>query len=458
MAYSGTAEAVLSNYSEVLKTFYLPAIQEQLNHDTILNDLIEVNEEDVSGKNATINCHYGRTTGIGVTYDGGALPSASYQKFKTCTVPMRYHYGRVAFSGPTIAATRDEKGAYARVIDTEITGVVNDLMKEINRMRWGAGYGTLGRCIAADSTAIELAKQYRGNTFGDGFGCTFGGKYFKEISSGNVCIVASLSSSAATDFAVDTTDIAVTAVTEGTTTDVLTNTTPGQSTAEGDWLVRPGGLRTVLHTSTAGYGRLESMGLRGIVTDTDLDDIVVYNATNGVVGLPTADGLQTLDVSTYPWWKAHVDTSGTRYGAQRALTFTLMQKMFDKVEETAGKDYGPNLIITSKAVRREYLELCQTDRRTVNSMTLDGGWTALEYNGIGLVTDNDAIDGEMYFLTTKDLAIYRMSDYSWMEKDGAILSRVSGYDAYEAVLFSYHEFGCKRRNTQGVITDLSYTL
>jgi len=57
--------AILSTYDEVLKTFYLPAIQEQLNHETFLADRIEVNEEDVSGKNATIEMHYGRSTGTG---------------------------------------------------------------------------------------------------------------------------------------------------------------------------------------------------------------------------------------------------------------------------------------------------------------------------------------------------------------------------------------------------------
>jgi hypothetical protein len=134
-----------------------------------------------------------------------------------------------------------------------------------------------------------------------------------------------------------------------------------------------------------------------------------------------------------------------------------MQKMFDKVEEAAGKDYGPDMIITTRALRREYLELCQADRRTVNSMELDGGWKALDYNGVPLMVDNDAIDGEMYFLTLKDLQLYRMSDYDWMTKDGAVLSRLSGYDAYEAVLFRYAELGCNRRNTQGVLCDLSYT-
>lgn len=52
MAYTGTTAAILSNYDEVLKTFYLPAIQDQLNHDNPLSAMIDVNEEDVSGKNA----------------------------------------------------------------------------------------------------------------------------------------------------------------------------------------------------------------------------------------------------------------------------------------------------------------------------------------------------------------------------------------------------------------------
>lgn len=81
--------ATLSSYDEVLKTFYLPAIREQLNHDTILSDLIDVNEEDVSGKDAKIEMHYGKTTGIGARGDGEALPSANYQKHKQATVPMQ---------------------------------------------------------------------------------------------------------------------------------------------------------------------------------------------------------------------------------------------------------------------------------------------------------------------------------------------------------------------------------
>ncbi len=460
MAYTGSTAAILSNYDEVLKTFYLPAIQEQLNQDTVLASMIDTNEEDVSGKNATIECHYGRTKGTGARADGGALPEADYQKFKTCTVPMKYNYGRVTFSGPTIAATRDEKGSYARVIDTEISGCVTDLKKEINRQLWGCGAGILGRWATGAASSQTWQKLYRGNAVApDAFGSTFGGKYVEE-NAGAVPVVLTVAGSVITTATVDTTDMAVSAVdsTTSANTDTITCTDPGVSEAVGTFFVRPASMVTAGSGSTAGAWRLEMMGLRGIVTDTDVDDIVFVNDTDPN-GLDSPnDPLQGLAVATYTWFKANVMSHASgRYEGQRALDLDMMQQMFDKVEIKAGKDYGPNMIITTHSIRREYLELMQADRRNVNTMTLDGGWTALDYNGVPLMVDVDAIDGEMYFLTTRDLAIYRMSDYDWMTKDGAILSRITGYDAYEAVLFRYAELGAKRRNSQGVITDLSYT-
>ena len=457
MAYTGTTAAILSNYQEAMKTFFLPAVQEQLNHDMILADKIDVNEEDVFGKEAKIDLHYGRSNAVGARADGGALPDADYQKYKQCTVNVKYNYATIALSGPTIAATRDQRGAWAKAVDNEVSGIARDSMKEVNRQLWGCGYGTLARWRSTESaTSYTLQKKYYGNSVGgDGFGSTFGAKYLEEMTSAVPVVPSALSGSSGI-ITVDTTNIAVSAITEGSTYDTITVTDPDVTEAAATFYVRPGSARTTATTSAAGYGRLEMVGIRGIVTDQNLDDIAATDGTNS--GLADADPLQGIDVSTYNWWKATVlaHASG-RYAGQRALTLDLMQQAFDKVEKKAGVGYGPDMIITTRAIRREYLALCQADRRTVNSMTLDGGWTALDYNGIPLMVDNDAIDGEMYFLTLKDLQIYRMSDYDWMsDSGGGILRVISGYDAYEATLYRYAELGCKRRNSQGVLCDLAY--
>lgn len=455
MAYP-TQGTTLSRYDEVLKRFYLPGIQEQLNHDTILADMIETGEKDVSGKEFTIECHYGRSGGTGARADAGSLPNPDYQKYKTCTVPMKYNYGRVAFSGPTIRATRDERGAYARVIDNEITGITRDLKKEINRQLWGCGYGVLARWRTTGSaTSYTLQKRYYNNSAGgDGFGSTFGGKYLKEVGNA-VPVVLTASTSVIVTATVDTTNMAVSAVTDTEVYyDTITCTDPGVTEAAGTFYVRPANMVTYNASNNTGGARLEMVGLRGVVTNTDLDTIALDDDTNTS---PTSDGLQGLTVASYTWWKSIVESHASgRYGGDRQLEYTMMQKVFDKVESNVGMGFGPDLILTTKAIRREYYEMCARDRRHVNTMALDGGWSALEFNGKPLVVDDDAIDGEIYFLTLSDLYIYRMSDYEWMEEDGAVLSRISGYDAYEATLFRYAELGCGRRNCHGVLTDIFY--
>ena len=481
MAYSGSSAAILATYDEALKNIYLPAIQEYLNNDRFLAQKIEVNEKDVSGKTAYIENHFGRSTAIGMTYDGGTLPEADYQKFKKSEVPMKYGYGRVTFSGPTIAATRDEAGAYARVVETEIQGITADFMKDTNRQYWGSGYGVIARLggpTVATADPYTVQKKYCNNTAGgDFFGSTFGSKYIDDwatVSStygaGGYQVVTSTWSAGMTLATLDGDKMQIpltgvitqssdgTYVTLGTT---HTDPTPSPAEGAGDFIVRAGNFRSITSGSAAGYGRLEMMGLRGIVTDTDVDDAAFSDGTyTGFKssGAPTSDPLQGLLVASYPWYKAQVlSASGGRYTSQRQLTPMLMQQMFDKVELKAGKDYGPDVIITTHAIRREYLDYMEGRRRTVNTMDLDGGWTAIDYNGVPLMVDPDAIDGEMYFLTLKDLQLYRMSDYNWMDRDGSILSRISGYDAYEAVLFRYAELGCNNRRTSGVITDIAYT-
>ena len=63
--------------------------------------------------------------------------------------------------------------------------------------------------------------------------------------------------------------------------------------------------------------------------------------------------------------------------------------------------------------------------------------------------------GGIYFLDESSLELYRMSDFDWMDKDGSVLSRVAGVDAYEAVLYKYATLGTGCANNNTLVTDLA---
>ena len=471
MAYDGSSEAVLANWDAVLKDYYLPAIQDYIGQSKILSSLIEVNEKDVSGRKALIQNKVGGSTGFGARKDGEALPSASYQKFKTNEVNMKYNYGVVAFSGPTIRATRELQGSYAKVVETEIEGIVEDVAKDINRQMWGAGYGIISRWRSGTADPYTVQKRYFSNSAGgDGFGSTFGAKYLKRYNTANV--VTCTFSSGCTAAAVDDTEMTIPLTGSIDTSEAYydtlgtTHTDPAPSPGEaaGTFLIRVDNMDSLTSASVAGAGRKEMMGLRGIVTDTNLDDITFTDGTSANTGFaaasaPAEDPLQGLSVDSYGWFKSEVNShSSGRYQGQRSLSLSLMQTMFDNIEDATADGSPPEIILTTKAIRREYIDLMSTQKRFVDTMDIDGGWKGISYNGVFFGTDIDAIDGEMYFLTLSDLQLYRMSDYEWMREDGSVLSRVKGYDAYDATFFRYAELGVNNRATQGVITDLSYTL
>jgi hypothetical protein len=457
MAYSGSTAAILSNYTYVLKKFYLPAIREQINNATVLMRRLKRNTEAVSGKDATIAVHYGRNLGTRALGDGGLLPDAGYQSVHETVVPMKYNYGRITVSGPTTAASRAAKGAYAKAIDYEMKGLIKDVSKDCNRQFWGAGHGILGRWQSGTTTSIGLQKTYLPAAGGAGFGSTFGAKYIApEGDTGNK-IMLFVMTTAGTKVTASGTGQAPTAVTTADTIDTITVTAVTATENAGSFYVKGDSNNAVL-AGTTEMTKREMMGLWGIVNDVNPAECITDGTTAGVT---TQGGLQGLPVGTYSWWKGNVlSHSSGRYQAQRALTTDLMQQAVDKVETQLADDMGgaqsPTIILTTRDIRRKYVDILVADKRFVDWKVMDGGYKVVEFNGIPMAVDNDAHGGEMYFLYEPSMQIYQMSDLSWMERDGNVLDRLLGYDAYEATLFWYAELGCSRRNVNAVLTDLDY--
>ena len=74
---------------------------------------------------------------------------------------------------------------------------------------------------------------------------------------------------------------------------------------------------------------------------------------------------------------------------------------------------------------------------------------------VDVVWDRDAPANQMYFINPSHVTHFVMSDWEFMEEDGAVLNRVSNQDAYEFTLFKYAELTTDRRNSHGLLYDIT---
>ena len=395
------AGSTLSTFDAILKTQYLGAIREQLNSSCILYSRLEKNEDSVVGKNFTIPLHYGRNEGVGARGEGGTLPTAGTQSYKECIVPMRYQYGRIQITGPTIKAARSNEGAFLRAVDSEMRGLEKDMKSSMNRQAFGDGTGAIAVCASASTVNITVDST-------------------AKLRIGMPVDILVTATGATTAGVVGTSVASITSA----TVFVVANAPATAASIDGTYSVYVAGSRAK-----------EMMGLAGIVSATST--------------------LQGLDISTYPWWVSAVQANS---GTGRAISDTIIQKAIDALETNSNGMC--TAMYTSFGVRRAYQAILTATKQLVNTQELQGGYKAISYMGgshgmIPIIADKDAPASKIFCVDENELQIYRLADFDWMQEDGAILSRVSAVDAYEACLYVYQELGTTMRNAHVLVGDIT---
>ena len=315
---------------------------------------------------------------------------------------MRYQYGRIQITGPTIKAARSNEGAFLRAVDSEMRGLERDMKSSMNRQAFGDGTAAIAVCASASSaTAITVDST------------------------------AKLRVGMPVDILVTATG----ATTAGVVGDTVASITSSTAFTLTTGVATYGSIGNTYSVYVAGSRTKEMMGLSGIVSATST--------------------LQGLDVATYPWWKATVLANS---GTNRAISDTLLQTAIDTLESNSSGMC--TAMYTSFGVRRAYQALLTATKQLVNTQKLQGGYEAINYLGgshgvIPMIADKDAPANKIFIVDEDELAIYRLADFDWMQEDGSVLSRVSGVDAYEAVLYVYQELGTSMRNAHVLLSDIT---
>ena len=399
----------LSNFDEALKIDYLPVIRQQLENSTYLLSNLKRNERDVSGKRWQQVAHYQRNSGVGGGAETG-LPTAGQQSYLNPYGVVKYNRGRIQVSGPVMAASRNDKGAIVRALESEMKGVTRDLEKEINYQLHNDG--TSRRCLVngdpGDGTTTLTVDTP----------CTM------YLSDGMIIDIVADNNGVATDV-----DVTITTVDSNTscTVDSLHD-----DTADNDWVVRANSHDGAGIVPSDSY---EMIGIKGIIDDATY-----------------VDTLHNLPRGSYAWWKCSTHSNDDNSGTNRDLTLSLIQQSITAVAKNGGKT---TLILSDHDTRDAYAALVIADKRFVNTLDLDGGFKALAYNEIPWVADVDCLPNTVYFIDLEHLEIMQMSSWDWMDKDGAVLNRVAGYDAYEAVLFWYADLASDRPRAHSFLRDVS---
>jgi hypothetical protein len=402
-----------STADAVLKEFYLPGIRSILNNQVFLLSQVETNSEDIEGRRAVLAINTGRNQGVGARAEMGTLPDAGHQGYNEERVPLKYNYGRIQLSGPVIRSMGSDRGSFTRAIQSETQGVTRDLRNDVNRQCYGGGVGTiavLNSAASGNTATVTNATATQMRQLQVGMYIDIGTAANPTATASNRQIT-SVNTTAGT-FVFNGAAVAITAA------DIVTRTGSGGT----------------------GASQKEITGLAAQI------------ASSGI--------LWNIDPASVPNWVSYVDANG---GTNRAVTETMFIKAAQEVNVNSGEEI--NLWVTSAGVTRAYGALLTSLKRFNDPVQLRGGYAGLDLsninqgntgsNSVAMVFDKDCQANTAWGITTRRFQWYKMSDWEFMEEDGAVLSRVPNVDAYEGTLFLYSELATDGRNAHAKIADLT---
>ena len=137
-----------------------------------------------------------------------------------------------------------------------------------------------------------------------------------------------------------------------------------------------------------------------------------------------------------------------------AISETVIQKAIDYLEESAGSKV--NFIVCSSGVKRAFMKHLATYKRNCDVMDLAGGYKALSYNGIPIISDRFCPDGTMYLLNSDDFTLHQLCDWKWLEgEDGKVIKQIAGKPSYTATLVKYADLVCAKPCGQAMLSGIT---
>jgi len=382
----------LASADNALKTLYLGVVAEQLN--TSVNPLMarfEQTSSDVWGKEIRKLAPFGINGGIGAGSEDGVLPLPSSNNYAQYVLTLKNLYGVIEISDKAIRASENNSGAFVNLLEAEMAGLLKASKFNFGRMLFGDGSGVIARTVENHDNVITVDDA-------------------RNLIEGMVVDIISLS-----------TDNVIVSARRILNVDREQN----KITLDGPMIV------------TGTIGNNDMLTIQGSYKKELTGLGAIFGDTEKLYGLNRAEN---------KW------LSPCRYTSS-FLSDVVIQHAIDDLEEIA--DATADFIVCSSGVKHGYQEYLITNRSNIDIMNLQGGYKAMTFNGIPVISDRFCPKNTMYVLNTSDFHLHQLCDWRWLEgDDGRVIKQVANKPVYTATLVKYADLICDKPIGQAVITGI----
>ena len=426
----------LSTADAVLKDDYTGSVVDQLNNASLIMSQVYTNTEDFIGRRWVAALRVGRNHGVGNRAENVALPEPGEQGYDNTFGPIRSSYAAIQLTGQAIESMKKSKGAFIRALEPEMEGATMDAQRDYARQLLGTSNGVIATSgVTTASTTIVLDATTGSHQLlhlSEGFLIDI-----LDVSAGNALLTPAGGVKARVVNDEVSPPTFVIELPSGANATAIT-------TAQGDLIVAHSAFGVSDNSGNPGDGQIELTGLQTMVDDT---------AT-----------LHTLSPAVEPRWKSRVYRNG---GVKRAISENLVTKGIMDTESRSGKII--ELLVGSGGVFRAYSNLLSSLKRFTEDIELKGGYSAVSVSAVksgrqgstklALAWDRDCPDSQLFGLSTSSFVKRELSGWEWMDKDGAVLERITDSsgrkDAYGATMRAYTEWSNTQRNANFRIVDIT---
>lgn len=412
-----------ATFSAAMKTKFIGPIRDNLHKGKVLlfGDS-EANPEnfkgilasaegiDFVGNEFRIPLKAKRNQAVGFRSENEVLPAPGSSAYTYLTEPMRYAYGLFSITGQLLRAAESQEGAFRQAFKAEMEDTVLTSKLDFNRAAFGDGSGKLAQVrtalIAGTNSVVDVDSTIN-----------FRGGEILDL----VTAAGAVTSAAHEVTGVDRTNRQIT-VSPAITTAVATT----------EFFVRASSDSTVAIPNNS-----QNKEIQGL---------------SSIVGTGTFHGVNS---TTYPWWKSY-----TRNVAG-AISDSVLRDAKDGAMFESGLDLESGLdfaLISTRGVRRRYADTLTSLKRfnDAQSVKLHGGFTAVMFDENPFFVDDQCPVSTMYGVALNRLFWSQLSDWDWMEEDGAVLKwDTTRRDRYIAVLYKYCQLGTTQRNAHFKLTGIT---